>query len=695
MSIITQAPAWLMMFCLLAGIVYAGALYFRDRFNRTYGTPLATGLGILRFVCVTLISLFLLKPLIKTIERTVEKPIIVIAQDNSQSLVVGSDSSYYNNEYKNQLAEFTASFGEDYDVRTFTFGEQVREGIDSLNFDEQLTDYSNFLEEIYTRFSGRNLGAVVIASDGLYNKGSNPVHSYKKLNVPVYTIALGDTTIHKDALIANVAANRLAYLGNKFPMEIIVEGRKAAGETVTLTVSRKGNTLYSQTIPFTEERSFQKVALTLDAGEVGLQRYTVSITRLQDEITYANNGKDIFIDVLDSRQKVLVLAYAPHPDLQAIRSAISENESYQVDVQLAKEFNGSLQDYSMVIWHQLPGMGGIGSSLMTTAIEKKIPGLFVWGAATDFNAFNALSLGVSLGNYRSNTTDIQGSMQDAFTTFNWETSFPSLIRMLPPLQVPFGDLSFSPGIQTAIVQQVGTIKTTKPLIAFNEIRESKFGFILGEGLWRWRSTCFQQSESHDSFNELITKSVQYLAAKDDKSLFRVNAKNDFTENEDIVFDAELYNASYEAVSGREISMKIKNDEGKEFNYLFSANGDLYRLNAGRLPVGNYSYEARASSEGNVLSERGEFSVSPLQLEIINTIADHRLLNQFARENNGMMVRAGDMKTLTDEIRAKKEIVSVSYENKQLDELINVRWLCALILILLSTEWLLRKRAGTY
>jgi hypothetical protein len=194
---------------------------------------------------------------------------------------------------------------------------------------------------------------------------------------------------------------------------------------------------------------------------------------------------------------------------------------------------------------------------------------------------------------------------------------------------------------------------------------------------------------------MVTKSVQYLAAKDDKSLFRVNAKNDFTENEDIVFDAELYNASYESVSGREISMKIKNEDGKEFNYLFSANGDMYRLNAGRLPVGNYSYEAKASSEGNVLSERGEFSVSPLQLEIINTIADHRLLNQFARENNGMMVFASDMKKLTDEIRAKKEIVSVSYENKQLDELINFRWLCALIIILLSTEWLLRKRAGTY
>jgi hypothetical protein len=695
MSIVTQAPAWLMMFCLLAGIVYAGALYFRDRFNRTYGTPLATVLGVLRFICVTLISLFLLKPLIKTIERNVEKPIVVIAQDNSQSLIVGADSNYYKNEYKKQLAEFAASFGEDYDVRTFSFGERVSEGIDSLRFNEQLTDYSDFLDEVYTRFSGRNLGAVIMASDGLYNKGSNPVHSYKKLNVPVYTIALGDTTIHKDALIANVSANRLAYLGNRFPMEIMVEGRKAAGETVTLTVSRRGNTLYSQSIAFTEERSFQKIALTLDAGEVGLQRYNVSITRLQDEITYANNSQDIFIDVLDSRQKVLVLAHAPHPDIQAVRSAIAENESYQVDVRLAKEFNGNLQDYGMIIWHQLPAMGGIGSSLITTALEKKIPGLFVWGTSTDFNAFNALNLGVSLGNYRSNTTDIQGSIQESFSTFNWESSFPALLRMLPPLQVPFGDLSFSPGIQTAVVQQVGTIKTTKPLIAFNEIRENKFGFILGEGLWRWRSASFQQSESHESFNELVTKSVQYLAAKEDKSLFRVNGKNDFSENEDIVFDAELYNASYEAVPGREISMKIKNEDGKEFNYLFSANGAMYRLNAGRLPVGNYSYEAKASSEGNVLTERGEFSVSPLQLEIINTIADHRLMNQFARENNGIMVYADEMKKLTEEIRTKKEIVSVSYENKQLDELINVRWLCALILILLSTEWLLRKRAGTY
>ena len=695
MSIVTQAPGWLLVFCLLAGIVYAGALYFRDRFNRTYGTPLATFLGVVRFACITLLALFLLKPLIKIIQRSVEKPIIVIAQDNSESLVVGKDSSYYTSDYRRQLSEFVAAFGEDYDVRTFTFGQSVHEGIDSLNYEEQLTDYSGFLEDIYTRFSGRNLGAVVMASDGLYNKGTSPVYSYKKLNVPVYTIALGDTTVHKDALIANVAANRLAYLGNRFPMEITVEGRKAAGETVTLNVSRKGNTLHTQTITFTDDRSFQKIPLTLEASEVGLQRYSISISRIADEVTYANNSKEVFIDVLDNRQKILILAHSPHPDIQAIRSALSVNQSYRVDVKLAQEFNGNLHDYSLVIWHQLPALGGIGSSAITSAIEKKIPGLFIWGTSTDFGAFNGLNLGLTLNNYRNNSTDIVGSISETFTTFNWESNFPSLIRMLPPLQVPFGDLSFSPGVQTSITQQVGTIKTAKPLVAFNEVNENKFGFVLGEGLWRWRSTAYQQSESHDGFSELITKSVQYLASKDDKSLFRVNAKNDFVENENIVFNAELYNASYEPISGREISMVIANESGQEFNYLFSSNGVMYQLDAGRLPVGNYSYRAKASSEGDVWTERGEFSVSELQLETVNTIADHRLLNQFARENNGKMVYPSQMQQLIEEIRNKKEIVSIAYENKELDELINFRWLAAVIILLLSTEWLLRKRAGTY
>ncbi|MFN6380070.1 MAG: hypothetical protein ACK4WD_12395 [Flavobacteriales bacterium] len=695
MEILTQSPSWFILLCLLAGTIYAGALYFRDKFNRTYGTPLASLLGAIRFVAVSLLAFFLLKPLIKSTNKEVEKPIVVIAQDNSESLSVVADSSYYKSTYLDNLRALKEALGEEYDVRTFSFGDKFEEGIDSVNFKAPLTDYSNLFNELTNRFSGRNLGAIIFASDGLYNKGSNPSYSYKKLNAPVYTVALGDTTVHKDVLISEVAANRLAYLNNQFPIQITVEGRKAAGETVQVTVSNKGNVVYSETVTFSNERGFKTINLLQEAKTVGLQRYTISVSTVKNEITIANNRKDVFIEVLDSRQKVLVLASTPHPDIQALSESIANNEAYAVEAKLVKDFKANINDYNLIIFHQLPAVGGIGLNYVSNALDKNIPALFVWGANTDFRAFNDLSVGYSLNNYRNSNTEVGGSVAEAFSIFQLSPNTVEMIRNVPPLTVPFGEQSSSQGAITFVRQQVGQIATDKPLISFNKKGENKIGLIAGEGIWRWRINSFRQYENHDAFNEMVTKMVQYLAVKDDKSLFRVNAKNDFPENEPIIFDAELYNASYEAITDKEIKIVIKNEDGKEFPYTFSPLGGRYKLNAGNLPVGNYKYVATVVSEGQNLTESGEFSVSALQVELTNTVADHKLLYQFAKDNGGEMVSPREVSKLADLIKAREDIASISYENKELNDLINFRWILFLLIGLLSLEWLLRKRAGTY
>jgi hypothetical protein len=649
----------------------------------------------MRFGVVTLIAFFLLKPLIKTIQREVEKPIIIIAQDNSQSLSLVKDSAMYKTTYLDQLKSLKEALGEDYDVRSYSFGDQIREGLDSISLQEKETNFSGLLEEINTKFAGRNLGALIIGSDGIYNKGSNPIYAYNKLNAPVYTVALGDTTVRKDALIAEVAANRLAYLNNKFPISISVEGRKCAGETDQVTVSHKGNTVFSQPVTFDGNRSSKTIDLTQDAKTVGLQKYTVTISNLSGEITYANNRKDVFIEVLDSRQKVLILASSPHPDVNAMREAIASNDAYSISTELVSKFNGNINDYNLIIFHQLPSSGSQGLNLVKNAIDQNIPSLFIWGANTDFNAFNSLGLGYSLSGYRNTNTDINAAVMEGYSLFQIEKITSDLIATAPPLSVPFGDFEVSPGANIFVRQQVGQISTSKPLIAFNKKNENKIGLIAGEGIWRWRINAFRQFETHDVFNGMVSKMVQYLASKEDKSLFRVNGPTDFPENIAISFDAELYNASYEAVIDKEISMVIKNEEGREFPYTFSPLNGRYKLNAGSLPVGNYTYVASTVSEGQTLKEIGEFSVSPLQAELTNTIADHKLLAQFARENGGEMVYPDAVSSLVEKIKAREEITSVSYETKQLNDLINFRWLLILILLLLGGEWLLRKRAGTY
>jgi len=88
-------------------------------------------------------------------------------------------------------------------------------------------------------------------------------------------------------------------------------------------------------------------------------------------------------------------------------------------------------------------------------------------------------------------------------------------------------------------------------------------------------------------------------------------------------------------------------------------------------------------------------VSPIQLELAETRANHQLLFNFASENNGQMLYPNELNQLPELIKNKKEIVSVAYEQETLTDLINKKWILALLLGLLAMEWLLRKRNGAY
>lgn len=695
MELILEAPNWLLALCVLAGAVYSAALYTRDRLNRHFDRWVIIGLAALRFSAVSLIAFFLLRPLLKTTEREVEKPIVVIAQDNSESLVVGGDSSAYRSTYAQELQAFSESLGEDYDVRTYRFGSRTSAGIDSLDFSEKTTDYSTLLDELYTTFSNRNLGAVVVGSDGLYNRGTDPVYAFQKLNAPVFTIALGDTTPRRDVRIAEVVHNRLAYLGNQFPVEIRVEGREVDGEQALVTISRKGQTLYSQTVSFAGSADQSTLRTTLEATETGLQQYAVSVTALDGEVTRANNRKSFFIDVLDSRQQVVILHRAPHPDVRAIREALEANSNYEVTVSLLKEFDGNLEGFNLAVLHDLPDGTAASQALTTQLEEAEVPSWFIWGMGTRFNVFNRLGTGFGLTGASDKTTDVSAVPAENFSLFTLEESTTNMLRSFPPLTIPFGDFEVSPGVSVLAYQQVGKIQTELPLMGFNKSEGRKLAVTVGEGLWRWRLFDFLENQDHRRFDELVSKTVQFLAAKEDKGQFRVRSKNDFLENERIAFDAEVYNASYEPITAPEVTMVIRSADGQAYDRVFTRTSNAYRLDAGQMPAGQYTYDAEVTVAGESFLEKGEFSVTPVQLELTETRANHRMLYNFATRNGGEMVVPGEWDRLRELVTTSRNVQTVSHESRILTDLINTRWLMFVIIGLLGLEWLWRKRNGTY
>ncbi len=695
MELIFEYPLlWLVPALLIAGTL-TFFLYRNDQRNANFTPRLRALLAALRFLAFMIIAFLLLKPLLKSTEREEEAPLLLIAQDNSSSLVLNSDSGFYRNEWPNELRGLVERLSEDYEVRSFSFGDGLSESIDSIDYADVTTNLSELLDGLYNRFSNRNVGAVVIASDGIYNSGSNPLYGSKRLEAPVYTIALGDSTQRRDLRIAEVAANKLAYLGNRFPIEIVTEARKAEGTSTSISIEHNGKIIFNELLALDKPYVLDTRRAIIEANKPGLQRYIVTVSSIANEVTLRNNRREVFIDVIENRQKILILGAAPHPDLAAIRKATESNLTYEVSVAVADEFTGDWNDYSLVILHRLPTVSGAGRKIPAELLTAGRPFLLIMGSGMDDRAFNDLKIGYNIDGYRNTVSDVYGSYAKGFTYFQVGDDAQRMFTELPPLQVPFGDFQTAPGVVSLLNRRLGNLETSIPLIGFNQVNGIKVGVIGGEGLWRWRMVGYLQNSTHDVFDRWFSGIVQYLASRDDRRRFKVSAPRELFENERLVFQAEVYNASYEPFMEADIALELTGAGGEVYSYGFSRAVNNYRYDAGNLPPGDYTWTASTSVGGERFTEAGNLSIKAIQLEAASTEANHKLLNDLAVTNGGAMYSPRQLNELEEALRASDDIVTLSYERTRLSDLINVTWLLVVLVVLLSAEWLLRKWSGNY
>jgi len=262
------------------------------------------------------------------------------------------------------------------------------------------------------------------------------------------------------------------------------------------------------------------------------------------------------------------------------------------------------------------------------------------------------------------------------------------------LQMLFANLSIN-GSHTAVLnQRIGKVNTQNPFLFFMDDNGQKLGFLLGEGIWKWKLEEAKDEQSLPLVNELISKTVQYLSVKDDKRKFKVySSKSTYDENENVILNATLYNETYEPVNTPDVKVQIKNAEGKLFNYTFSKFGAAYRLDAGTLPQGNYSYVATTKLGEKNYTSSGAFYINALIAEYQQTTANHQLLYTMAQQTNGKMVMPSNLLSIADEIEKSGQAKTISYEDRKYEELISLKWLFAFIITLLTVEWFLRKRNG--
>ena len=697
-NISLQYPIWFVGLCVVLGLLYAVVLYFRDRSYADQPLWLRTAMGLLRFLAVALLSSLLLSPLLKLRNETVQKPIIVLGQDQSTSIhdqLTAEDSA----NYVGAIGQLREILGNDYVFKSFGFGDEITE-TDNWVYDDQVTDISQFLQHVSDNYGDQNLGAVILASDGMFNRGINPLYFRGVQKAPLFTIALGDTTEKTDLLLKHVYHNKIAFLGDKFKVQVDVMASNLRDKRATITVDKYVDNRRiaqdSREIRIADNPFFTTEEFVLDANVVGVNRFRVRVSNMADEINYVNNRRDFFIEVIDSRQKVLILGNSPHPDLAAFKSLLETNENYEVDVFMADELQGNLAEYDMVVFHQLPSRTQNIAAIVARLDARKTPRLFFLGGQTSTARFNDLQETLKITGAQRAPNEVQPIVDQSFNLFTLPETLNDQLQRFAPILAPFGEYAADPAANVYLYQKIGKVDTRFPLVLFSDKNGIKTGVFAGEGLWKWKLYDFLQHENHALVETFVSKMVQYLAVKDDKRKFRVSpGKNLYLDNETITFNAELYNQSYEVINEPDIFMTVRDAEDKEFNYTFNKSGNVYAIDIGKFPVGDYRYTAYTDYTGQRLQASGRFSVQAIQLESYETTADHRLLNVLSERYGGKLFYPEDITTIATEIRDNVQIKPVIYTATRTKSIINLKWIFGILAGLLFLEWFLRRYFGGY
>lgn len=698
MGLLTQFSWWYLPGCLLLGILFAWFQY-RNAQNDGLKRIQVIGLAVLRTLAVALVALLLLNPYLRTDKKIIEKPLLLLAYDNSSSLVT-ADSSRLVNDMQAFQKELASSLADEVELRTFSFGGELNDSL-AFNFNEKATDYSRLFETLSQRFSGKNLAGIVVATDGIQNRGYDPLGLIEKLGAPVYVWPLGDTTQKRDLRIREVRTNQRVFINNDFSVQVDLEVSKLAGREALVqleAVSNKGvETIATQRIAITRDRFYTTLSMVAAAGQqAGLKKFRLKASVPDEENNAAaNNRREFYVEVIDLRTKVLLLAHGPHPDLTVIRQALDNNPQYEVELHFAYQAVQLKGNYDLAILHQLPSAAPYSAAWMAQLSKLNLPSWFIVGSQTQLPSLQQAQKTVQLVQKAGSSNKALPSFQSDFSLFQTEINWQQALSNMPPMDVPFGDYQLQPQASALLKQRIGQITTQMPLLAYNPNQTSREAVLLGEGLWRWKLAAAEQRSDIDVSGELVRRTLQFLAVTDTKDPFVVRSnKKLYQEQDDIYFDATLLNESREPINSPEVRLQITNDQQQRFGFAMGRSGNNYLLNAGALPPGNYRWEAKVELAGKTYSRQGAFAVNALDLEQSNRVANHQLLERWSAISGGRLLNAEKpAESLMPVLQKSNATTPTSYYESRLEELISLEWMLVLIALLLSIEWVLRRYWG--
>ncbi|MFH1229863.1 MAG: hypothetical protein V1709_00010 [Planctomycetota bacterium] len=619
------------------------------------------------------------------------------------------------------------------------------------------TAIGNAINDFINDLSGQSVGGIVLISDGQNNLGKEPLDMLQSLKdrnylFPIYTVVAGNPDKHKDIEISDLSAPDVATVQDFVSFNYTVKGSGLSNnESVRIILSEKqagdsrSEIVAEDTVYLTPPICIYTGSIKYKPTKIGNYIYELKTPVQQDESIEENNSMEHYLKVVSNLINILYIESYPRWEYRRLKNALIRDSTLKTSLLLISSDPDFPQDAST----------GVAPLVDFPATPKELfkYDIIIWG---DVNPEHLIGPQITydklMDNIKRFVEEMGGGI--AFITgerFNPRSFRKTILTDLLPLSMEDDDYStglkenitepfkvkvtpegFSDSIMRlednfTLNQQLWNrlpgfywyypFKKAKPaarVMAVHPLASNKYGLrpimatqYYGQGrtfvnatdeTWRWQSlkgdkyfyTFWSEVIRFLRGNRIIgTKRVQITT---DKPKYAIGEKVKLTAK---LYDRDFrpikqpyYNVSIEDLSNdttstakNEITLNSTPDKEGQYEGTFTPSRiGHYRVWAS--PVDIMPKEEDKSS--------ASFYVQYPRREYEKPLPDSALLKNIADKTNGAFLKLTEINKLPEIVKPVSDII---YTETKEDDIWDTPLVFILFLLIISSEWILRKIIG--
>ena len=554
--------------------------------------------GVLEFMRLGLVCMAittLLKPEYVTVENPKTAGTVLFLHDTSASMQTEDESD--STGYHSRQTQLEPWLDKDKWTDVPSTTTIAYEPFDSSEFSEKGTNIQEGLMRAVERYP--DLQAIVLASDGDWNIGGNPIEAAKVLRqraIPVHSVSVGSEQRLPDLAIHSFELPTFAVVGKPLRVPFSVSSSLAQDTDTTIQLILPDGTKLNQTLRV-PAMSIAKGTFEWRPDKVGEESIAIQIQHDPRDRIASNDSKRVAISLRNESLKVLMIESFPRWEYRYTRNALERDPGVEVhcyllhpDIKELGDGRGYLQsfpndealfDYDVVFLGDIgmgadeltpsqcqqllrlvqtqasglvfmPGMRGRQSSLLKSPLEELFP--------VDMDVARPRGIGASKPGQFQLTEQGHQSLLTRFESNEQENE--QVWRGLPGFYWYAAVERARAGSQVLATHERDANRFGRiPLIVTKTFGNGKVLFMGSDGAWRWRKGV--EDKYHYRFWGQVVRWMAYqrsMAAGESMRLF--HSPDRPNQGDVVTLQANIMGSNGEPLQDGTVTTTVVDPNGK-------------------------------------------------------------------------------------------------------------------------------------